>query len=100
MKRLPFIERLTLDRFRSIRNDVVDLCNLTILVGRNGSGKSNLIDAVAFVSECMSRPLESVLADRGGIRAVSYRTPVRPFVETLGIRLDFRLVDGDERCGH
>lgn len=96
----PFIERLTLERFRSIRDEAIDFANPTIFVGQNGSGKSNLLDAFAFLSECMASPLQSVLESRGGIPAVGYRTPGRRFVETLGVRVDFRVSGAGEPFGH
>src|SRR5262249_20581455 len=53
-----------------------------------------------FLAECMSQPLHSVLESRGGLAAVGYRTPVRRGVETLGVRVDFRLTNGNGRSGH
>ena len=40
-----------LRRFRSIPDETVEFDNPTILVGKNGSGKSNLVDAFAFLCE-------------------------------------------------
>jgi hypothetical protein len=42
--REPVVRRLIIEGFRSIRSEVVDFDNPTFLVGRNGSGKSNLVD--------------------------------------------------------
>ena len=100
MSRPPFVEKLTLKSFRSIRDEAVNFDNPTILVGRNGAGKSNFVDAVAFLSECMSTPLPAVFERRGGSWAVLTRMPSRRFVETLGMRADFRLPDGNARSGH
>jgi AAA15 family ATPase/GTPase len=38
------IRRLIVEGFRSIRSEVVDFDNPMFLVGRNASGKSNLVD--------------------------------------------------------
>lgn len=40
---------LRLPRFKSVRDAVIPLGNLTLLVGRNGSGKSNVLDALAVL---------------------------------------------------
>lgn len=47
------IERLTVQGFKSIGDDPVDLelRPVTILVGKNGSGKSSLIEALGFLAE-------------------------------------------------
>jgi predicted ATPase len=73
----PKITRLTLANFRSIRDDAFDLANPLFLVGKNGAGKSNVIDAFSFLSDCMSQPLQSVFDKRGGIEAVRYRAGSR-----------------------
>lgn len=68
----PVIRRLIVEGFRSIRSEVVDFDNPTFLVGRNGSGKSNLIDALVFLSEAITAPLTEVFSQRGGGRAVCH----------------------------
>lgn len=40
------IEELRLTAFKSFRDATVCLSELTLLIGRNGSGKSNLLDAL------------------------------------------------------
>jgi predicted ATPase len=62
----PVIRKLIVEGFRSIRAETVDLDNPTFLVGRNGSGKSNVIDALAFMSAAMTTPLTEVLSWKGG----------------------------------
>jgi predicted ATPase len=81
----PVIRTLILKRFRSIPGDAVELDNPTFFVGRNGSGKSNLGDAFAFLSEAMSSPLHAVFDRRGGIAAVRNRSPVRNYPPNLGL---------------
>jgi predicted ATPase len=68
----PVIRSLTVEGFRSIRSEVVDFDNPTFLVGRNGSGKSNLLDALVFLSSAMTTPLTEVFSWRGGGRVVCY----------------------------
>jgi len=74
---VPRLERLMLTRFRSIRSATLELENPTFLVGQNGSGKSNLVDAIAFLAEATASPLQAVFDRRGGISAVRHRSSAR-----------------------
>jgi len=47
----PYIEELRLTRFKSFRDAVLPLRDLTLLVGRNGSGKSNAIDGLQVLAK-------------------------------------------------
>jgi predicted ATPase len=51
--------------YKSIGRAVVDLEPFTVLVGANGTGKSNFVDALAFVQECLSHSLEQAAGLRG-----------------------------------
>src|SRR4051812_2334349 len=68
----PIIRRLILQGYRSFSSEVVDFDNPTFLVGRNGSGKTNLLDALGFMSSAMLTPLPEVFAGRGGGRVVCH----------------------------
>lgn len=81
------LKRLTLKRFRSIPSGAVEFANPTFLVGRNGSGKSNLVDAFAFLAEAMESPLRTVFDRRGGVSAVGNRSSARGRPADLGIRV-------------
>ena len=69
----PVVKSLLLHRYRSFVSEQVDFDNPTFFVGQNGAGKSNLVDALAFLSEAMSTPLAAVLSRRGGLETVKYR---------------------------
>jgi predicted ATPase len=71
----PVIRKLLIQGYRSFRSEVVDFDNPTFLVGRNGSGKSNLIDAIAFLSQAMTTPLGDVISWKGGSRVVCHGSP-------------------------
>ena len=59
MASTAFLHRVRLNNYRSIGACDVRLGQLTFLVGRNGSGKSNFVDALRFVSDSLnlSRPV-------------------------------------------
>src|SRR5271165_538806 len=91
----PVIERLILKRFRSIPSETIEFDNPTFLVGRNGSGKSNIVDALAFLAEAMIAPLQAVFDKRGGISVVRNRTSGRSYPPNLGLRVDFGHLNGE-----
>ena len=68
------IERVSLKNYKSIVECSVALRPLTVIVGRNGSGKSNFIDSLHFVSDALASSLEFAIRTRGGIRAVAHKT--------------------------
>ncbi len=96
MKDSTFIRRVILKNYKSIAACDVQLQPLTFLVGRNGSGKSNFLDALRFVSDALNYSLEHAIRDRGGIKNVCRRSRGHP--NHFGISLEFTLPDGD--TGH
>lgn len=88
------IRRLILKRFRSLPAERLDFDNPTFLVGRNGSGKSNLVDAFAFLAEAMAAPLQAVFDKRGGIAAVRNRSSGQSYPPNLGFAVEFGPFNG------
>jgi predicted ATPase len=91
-----FIRRVVLQNYLSIAKCSVSLGPLTFLVGHNGSGKSNFLDALRFVTDALFSSPEHALRDRGGIGEVRRRSSGHP--THFGIRLDFDL--GDHLSGY
>ncbi|MCL4193536.1 MAG: AAA family ATPase [Thermoguttaceae bacterium] len=83
-----------LKRFRSFPTTTLVFDNPLFVVGRNGSGKSNLADAFSFVSEAMSSPLQAVFDRRGGIAAVRNRSPVKSAPPNLGLAFELGPLNG------
>jgi len=90
----PVVETLILKHFRSIPSECVHFDNPTFLVGRNGSGKSNLVDAFDFLAESMTAPLQAVFDKRGGISAVRFRTVKVSFPSNVGLGVVFGKLNG------
>ncbi|MCU7923869.1 MAG: AAA family ATPase [Candidatus Thiodiazotropha sp. (ex Dulcina madagascariensis)] len=91
-----FITRVVLRNYKSIGYCDVHLNSLTYLVGANGSGKSNFLDALHFVRDALVGSLDNALNERGGLTEVRRRSSGHP--THFGIRLEFELKDG--KCGH
>ena len=96
MKNSTFITRVSLKNYKSIAACDVQLQPLTFLVGRNGSGKSNFLDALRFVADALDSSLEHAIRDRGGINDVRRRSRGHP--NHFSIRLEFALPEGS--TGH
>jgi predicted ATPase len=79
------VRQVQIRNYKSIGQATVDLGNLTILVGANGAGKSNFLDALAFVSDCLSDSIELAFKNRGGLAAVRRRSGGHP--THIGVRL-------------
>jgi predicted ATPase len=69
-----FLTRVVLRNYKSIRSCDVRLGPLTFLVGANGSGKSNFLDALQFVSDALTTTLDIALNKRGGFNEVLRRS--------------------------
>ena len=84
MKDSTFITRAILKNYKSIAACDVQLGPLTFLVGRNGSGKSNFLDALRFVADALNSSLDHALRDRGGINDVRRRSRGHPNHFSIG----------------
>lgn len=91
-----FLTRVVLRNYRSIGYCDVRLGALTYLVGTNGSGKSNFLDAMHLVRDALTGSLDIALNERGGLSEVRRRSSGHP--TNFGIRLEFILRDGQR--GH
>ena len=95
MKDSTFITRVVLKNYKSIAACDVQLQPLTFLVGRNGAGKSNFLDALRFVADALNTSLDHAVRARGGINDVCKRSNRRINAPAyFSIRLEFDLPDG------
>lgn len=84
-----FLKRVVLRNYKSIGYCDVQLGPLTYLVGVNGSGKSNFLDALHLVRDALNGSLDNALNERGGLSEVRRRSSGHP--TNFGIRLEFVL---------
>lgn len=73
------IRRLLVSNYRSLGDVEIEFGALTAFVGINGAGKSNIVDCLRFLSECVRMGLDPALAKRGGLPAVRRWSGGRPF---------------------
>ena len=71
----PSITKVWAKNFRSIEYAELELDPLTVLVGPNASGKSNLLDMLGLLADAIRDGLETAITRRGGIDSVGRRSP-------------------------
>lgn len=87
-----FIRKIVLLNYMSIAKCSIQLRALNFLVGQNGAGKSNFLDALRFTSDSLNTSVEHALRDRGGIGEVRRRSAGHP--TNFGVRLEWALPSG------
>ena len=85
----PRISKIWAKNFRSIENLELELGPLTVLVGPNASGKSNIVDVFRFASDAVRDGLDSALTARKGDHAARRYSPRRRSTDvTIGLSFD------------
>ena len=87
---VPFLKRVRIRNYKSIASCDVEFGALTVLVGRNGSGKSNFLDALEFVGDVFRSSLPHAIRSRGGVGEILRRGVDEPdrFGFDLGLWLE------------
>ncbi len=86
----PTITKVWAKNFRSIEYAELELGPLTVLVGPNASGKSNLLDILGFLADTARHGLETAITRRGGIEFICRKLPKgRSLGPEFGIQLSF-----------
>ncbi|OJW10881.1 MAG: chromosome segregation protein SMC [Planctomycetales bacterium 71-10] len=85
------LDKLTLRGFKSIKDATIELRPLNVLIGANGSGKSNLISFFKMLNEMANGRLQQYIAVSGRAHSLLYHGPkTTPQVEMV---LEFRKHD-------
>ena len=68
------LTRLKARRYRSVRNDTIDVGPLNLLIGANAAGKSNVLDALRFLHEgAVAGDFGAPMHARGGIVHLAWK---------------------------
>lgn len=67
------IRSVHFEAFKSLYDFTASLGELTVITGANGSGKSNLVDGLVFISQAYQHGLELAVSHAGGYENLAYR---------------------------
>lgn len=87
----PFLRRVRIRNYKSIGKCDITPGRLTLLVGRNGAGKSNFLDALHFVVDGLQTSLDHAIKSRGGINEIRRRSTGHP--HNFAIEMEMNLPD-------
>lgn len=87
------IDRLIVQHYRSIESIDLQLGAVNLFVGRNGSGKSNILDAIRFTRDALKFGLDQAITDRHGLSSIRQWAPTRPYDITVTIEVSIDTAD-------
>lgn len=93
------LQRLFIENYRSLRRVLIELDQLTVVTGANGSGKSNLYQALGLIQAAAEGRFKQALLDQGGMPSALWAGPrgKGPVRMRLSVSLDdlsYELVAG------
>lgn len=66
-----YIKNISINNFKSIENENINFEPLTMLVGANASGKSNIINIFRFIENIITDGIDNAIALQGGIQYIA-----------------------------
>ncbi len=87
------LERITIQNFKSIREQQLNLQRLSVFIGGNGAGKSNLIQAFGFLREIAQQNLATYSLQRSADSLLYFGRKKSKFME-------FYLEFGEDKYGN
>lgn len=76
------ISEIQIRNFKSIQSATLRPGRVTVLIGENGSGKSNVLEAIAFASCATTNKLDDDILSVRGVRTTDYAWMVSAFPES------------------
>lgn len=87
-----FLKRVQIRNYKSIEFCDVKLEPLTVFIGKNGCGKSNFLDALGFLCDCVSTSIREAVIKRFGWSSIKHRMNEE---EAISFKLWFHTEFGD-----
>jgi predicted ATPase len=72
---MAYLKRISIKGFRSIKEADIELGKLNVLIGANGSGKSNFVGFFKMLNEMMGGRLQTYISVTGGATSLLYLGP-------------------------
>lgn len=82
---MKMLEKVEIRGLKSIREAALPLRSLNVMIGANGSGKSNFIGAFGLLRELVEGRLQSAVAKAGGASSLLHHGPKH--TETIDLKL-------------
>lgn len=80
------LNSIHINHFKSLSDiSLENLSPLTLLIGANGVGKSNLIDALRFLRDMVAEGLDHAVSKRSGIITIRQHSPKKPYDVSIKI---------------
>jgi len=92
------IRKLKIENFKSIQSLDLGLGRFNILIGENGSGKTNILEAIAFAGASTANKLDTEFLGSRGIRVTEpelMRAGFEKSFQNQSVRLEFTFFDKD-----
>lgn len=70
---MPLVRKVTIENYKSVKKLSLELGRVNVLIGANGSGKSNILEAIAYGSAASRGKLDNEYLAPRGIRVVGPR---------------------------
>ena len=71
--------RVEITNYKSIANADLSFSSENVIVGQNGVGKSNLLDALHFIRDAIRDGIDQAITRRHGIISIRRWSKTRPF---------------------
>ena len=88
------ITELAISHYKSITDEVVKLDDVNVLIGKNGSGKSNIVDALSFLSDIATDDLDFAITKRHGSDSIRQWSKFKPYNITLAVKIKSDIGEG------
>ena len=66
------IDKIKIENFKSIQSLEIELGRLNVFIGANGSGKTNILEAIAMGSTAINNKIEDVILSNKGFRVNNF----------------------------
>ena len=86
------LTKIEVSNYKSIAHAVISLSKDNVVVGPNGVGKSNLIDAINFVRDAASDGIDHAITKRHGIVSIRRWSKTRPY--NISIKMNVQSANG------
>ncbi len=82
------LKELRITNFRGIGEETVEFDQITVLVGRNGAGKSSVVDALRFIRDAVTVGLDDAIVHRHGMSSLRRWSPTRPYDMGMALTIE------------